>query len=111
MRTTMNRNKRKIVSELSLRLKEEFPGYILNVILFGSQITGKAEKDSDYDILIIVKEKADWRTERVISDICYGIELKYSILTDTHIISEAELSTLRGKQPIFVNALTSGLYA
>jgi hypothetical protein len=43
--------------------------------------------------------------QRQISDLCYEIELKYNIITDTHIISEKEFSELRGKQPIFVNAI------
>ncbi len=80
-------------------------------MLFGSQASGKAHKDSDYDILIVLKQKADWRIEREISDVCYEIDLKYDIITDTHIIGESELLTLRGKQPIFVNALTNGLHA
>jgi predicted nucleotidyltransferase len=100
-----------ILNNLSCRLKERFPGNIKNVILFGSQTDGKAGPDSDYDILIILKEKADWKTEREISDICYEIELKYDILTDTHILSEPELSTLRGRQPVFINAITNGVYA
>lgn len=100
-----------IIDDLSLRLKERFPGDIVDVILFGSRASGSFHKDSDYDILIILKQKADWITEREISDICYDVELKYDIITDTHIISEPELSTLRGKQPIFVNAILNGLYA
>jgi predicted nucleotidyltransferase len=80
-------------------------------VLFGSQANGKARKDSDYDILIILKKKADWMIEREISDVCYEIDLKYNIITDTHVIGESELLTLKGKQPIFVNALSYGLHA
>ena len=82
-----------------------------DVVLFGSRAYGKSIKDSDYDILIVLRDKADWKKEREISDLCYEIDLKYNIITDTHIISEAELSTLRGKQPIFVNALEKGYHA
>jgi predicted nucleotidyltransferase len=78
--------------------------------LFGSQVYGNSHKDSDYDLLVILKDKADWKIEREISDMCYEIDLKYNIITDTHIISEPELSTLRGKQPIFVNAISNGLH-
>ena len=42
---------------------------------------------------------------------CYEIDLKYNIITDTHIIGESELLTLRGKQPIFVNAISNGIHA
>ena len=35
---------------------------------------------------------------------------KFNITTDTHIIGESELLTLRGKQPIFVNAMANGIH-
>jgi predicted nucleotidyltransferase len=107
----MRVNKHVILKELSHLLKTRFLDDLKDVVLFGSQVYEKASKDSDYDILIILKEKVDWKTEREISDICYEIDLKYNIITDVHIIGESELSTLRGKQPIFVNAITDGIHA
>ena len=80
-------------------------------MLFGSPANGTAHKDSDYDFLIILKQKVDWKTEGEISDLCYEIDLNYDILTDLHVLSEGELSTIRGRQPIFVDALANGLYA
>ncbi len=81
------------------------------MILFGSQASGTAAEYSDYDVLIITREKPDWRIEREISDICYEIELEHDIFIDTLIISEPELGTIRGKQPIYLNALKNGIYA
>lgn len=107
----MKINKNLVLKDLSYLLKSRFPDNLEDVILFGSQADGKAHKDSDYDFLIILKQKVDWKTEREISDICYEIDLKYNIITDTHIMSESEFTTLRGKQPIFVNALSTGLHA
>lgn len=107
----MRVNKKSVLKDLNHLLKSKFPDDLKDIVLFGSQVSGKADKDSDYDILVILKQKADWKTEREISDICYEIELKYNIITDTHIIGEPELSTLRGKQPIFVNAISNGLHA
>lgn len=107
----MRIHKEVVLNDLSSLLKSRFSDNLKDVVLFGSQAYGKAHKDSDYDFLIIMNQKADWKTEREISDICYEIDLKYGILTDAHIMSESELSTLRGKQPIFVNALSNGLHA
>jgi predicted nucleotidyltransferase len=100
-----------LLKDLSHLLKSRFSDNLKDVVLFGSQAYGKAHKDSDYDILVILKQKVDWKTEREISDICYEIDLKYNIITDTHIIDESELATLRGKQPIYVNAISNGLHA
>lgn len=107
----MRINKKVVLNDLSYLLKSRFSDNLKDIVLFGSQVYGKVHKDSDYDILIILKQKTDWKTEREISDICYEIDLKYNIITDTHIMSESELLTLRGKQPIFVNAISNGLHA
>lgn len=107
----MRTNKRQILSELNSILSSKLSDNLQDIVLFGSQAIGKSHKDSDYDILIILKQKVDWKKEREISDWCYEIDLKYNVITDTHVISQNEFSTLRGKQPIFVNAISKGLHA
>lgn len=99
-----------ILHELKRVLQMKFGEDIQEVILFGSRITGDATEFSDYDILIILKQKPDRNQKRKISEICYDIELQNEILIDTHIISEAELNTLRGKQPIFQRAIRKGIH-
>jgi len=107
----MRIDKKKVLEDLNFLLRSRFADDIKDIILFGSQVNGKAHKDSDYDVLIILKQKADWKIEREISDLCYEVDLKYNIITDTHIIGEPELNTLRGKQPLFINAIANGLHA
>ena len=107
----MKTDKEVVLNDFNQLLRLRFSDDLKDLVLFGSQTTGKATKDSDYDFLIILKQKIDWKTEREISDLSYEIELKYNIVTDTHILAESELSTLRGKQPIFVNAIAKGIHA
>jgi len=107
----MRTNNHDILTDFSNLLRLHLSDNLKDLVLFGSRITGKAKKDSDYDFLVKKKQKADWKLEREISDLSYEIELKYNIVTDTHILGESELTTLRGKQPIFVNALEKGLHA
>ena len=107
----MEIDKKKILEDLNFLLKSRFADDLKDIVLFGSQINGRSHNDSDFDILIILKKKADWKIEREISDLCYEVDLKYNIITDTHVIGEPELNTLRGRQPIFVNAIAKGLYA
>lgn len=99
-----------ILNDLKSHLQEQFKEIIEDVILFGSQAYGSADNNSDYDILILLKNKPDWKLKRMISDLCYDIDLKYNIITDTHILAKAELNTLRGKQPIFQNAIQNGIH-
>jgi predicted nucleotidyltransferase len=107
----MVQDKVKILNDLKATLKDHMSDNLKDIILFGSQLSADANPGSDYDILILVKNKTDWKLERRISDICYEIDLKYNIITDTHILSEDELNTPRGKQPIFTNALINGFHA
>ena len=105
----MRVDKKKVLKELNILLKKRFADDLKDVVLFGSHANGPTRKDSDSDILIILKNKPDWVIEREISDLCYEVDLKYNLTTDTHVIGEPELNTLRGKQPIFVNAIATGL--
>jgi len=105
------KNRFEIIQQLKKALKSKYDDGIKDVILFGSQASGTAVEYSDYDVLIITREKPDWRFEREISDICYSLELKYEVFIDTLVISENELDTIRGKQPIYQNALKMGIYA
>ena len=98
-----------ILRDLKEALSGRFGKNVVDIILFGSQLSDK-KSESDYDILILLKERPTWQIEREISDICYEIELKYGIMTDTHILCEEELNSPRGKQPVFANAISNGLH-
>jgi len=104
--------KLKIIRELKLKLIENFGDNIVNVILFGSQITGKANEFSDYDILIVLKNEYDWKTENKILNVCCDIQIDYEIYLDITIISQNQLNnSLRGKQPFIINAIERGTAA
>jgi len=104
-------DKLEILNDLKRDLNIFLGENLKDVILFGSRAIGNPHAYSDYDFLIILKNKPDWKLKHSISDICYKIDLKYDIITDTHILSEYEQNSLRGRQPIFVNAMKKGIHA
>lgn len=104
-------DKLEILTNMKIKLINRFGDKIKDVILFGSQASDRANEYSDYDILIILNSDYDTKFEDQIIDICYDIDLKYNILTDTHILSKNELNTLRRRQPVFTNAMKNGIYA
>lgn len=104
-------DKLKILHDLKNQLSINLGTELQDVILFGSQVSGLVSLDSDYDFLIILQNKPDWKLKKFISDICYTIDLKYDIISDTHILSKIKQNTFRWKQPIFRNALNDGIYA
>ncbi len=100
-----------ILRELRDNLRKQYHDSVRNVILFGSQAKGVAHENSDFDILILLDKDYSGKDENNIFDICYEIDLKYNIIIDAHLLSLKELKTIRGKQPIFMNAINSGIYA
>jgi predicted nucleotidyltransferase len=98
-----------LLKELKNLLNDYYPGVIDKVILFGSQAKGKVKSDSDYDILVVLRTKYDWKLENKIIDTCYKIDLKYNILTDIKITSDEELNTLVGQQPFIQQAMKYGI--
>ncbi|SHI40663.1 Nucleotidyltransferase domain-containing protein [Tangfeifania diversioriginum] len=100
-----------ILSDLKSHLLKNFGKSVKEVILFGSRLEEHSNDYSDYDVLIILDEDYDSTDENKILDLCYDIDLKYNILLDVHILSKKELALPRGKQPVFTNAINSGIYA
>jgi predicted nucleotidyltransferase len=100
-----------IIRDLKRHLQNGLNFSIKNIILFGSQVYGQPSDFSDYDVLIVLDTDYGPREENVVYDLCYDIDLKYDIIIDAHIISHNELNSIKGKQPIFANAINTGLYA
>jgi uncharacterized protein len=101
----------KILTDLKKHLIQNYDGSINEIILFGSHARGESTQDSDYDILIVLDNDYSAKDENIILDLCYDINLKYDILIDAHLMSQREIKSIRGKQPIFVNALKNGIHA
>ena len=101
---------KEILAVIKSELSKVVP--IKDVILFGSQIDGKARAESDFDILIISKKKLDWLVRKQIGDICSDISIDYDILIDYKIIAEDDMhQKLVGMHPLIQDAINYGLYA
>lgn len=100
-----------IIKELKKSLQQHYSSDVQNVILFGSQLHNNTSKNSDYDILIVLKNKYTYKDEDQILNLCYDIDMKHDIFIDVHLLSQNELNTERGQQPIYINAINNGVYA
>lgn len=110
-KSTLMADKIQILSDLKNKLKEKYGKSVKNIILFGSRATGDPEEYSDYDVLIVLAHEYSRKDEDEILDLCYELDLKYNILLDVHLISQKELNSIRGKQPVYLNAIKYGIYA
>ncbi len=105
-------DKRILLEKVKNFLVARFGQDIQDVILFGSRVTGTAHEDSDYDVLIILNRDYDWQYRHNIISAIYELELEHDVFIDAKIISEPELHhTIKGKHPLFVDAIREGIYA
>jgi predicted nucleotidyltransferase len=101
-----------LAKEIKQHLNSHLNNIIADVIIFGSRAKGTADKDSDYDVLIVLNTDYDQKTKKLINGLCYDFDLNYNIFLDTQIISKSELkNSIRGKHPVFKTALKEGLHA
>jgi predicted nucleotidyltransferase len=106
------KDKKTFLKELKDLLVAHFGEDINNVILFGSQVTGKTHEDSDFDVLIILNRDFDWDYQRRVTAVVYDLELKYDIFIDKKLISIDELHhSIKGKHPLYWDAIEQGIYA
>ncbi|OYT13689.1 MAG: hypothetical protein B6I19_03795 [Bacteroidetes bacterium 4572_114] len=104
-------NNTKILTDLKSHLIKNYGNSVKDVILFGSQARGNFKDYSDYDVLIVLEKEYSGKDENQILDLCYDIDLKYDIILDVHLLSNKEKKSIRGRQPVFINAIKSGIYA
>lgn len=71
-------NERKALNELKERLLKKFPE--VEIILYGSKARGDFGKESDIDLLILVKSIVNSSLEEEITHISFDIELNYDVV-------------------------------
>ena len=69
----------RILKEFKREITEILGDKLVDVILFGSYARGDYTKESDVDVLIIVKERPTIDEENKISKLCLKFLIKYNI--------------------------------
>jgi predicted nucleotidyltransferase len=82
---------------------------IISVYLYGSMVYGTANAGSDYDFIVIVKDKHDLHLNSEVIKIAkeaLGIEMKKPIQADVHAYTEEEfLTALNGMEISFLECV------
>ena len=88
------------MKEYTQLLHKDFKTDLERIILFGSHVRGRATKESDLDLLIIIKrENKDLRNQ--IIDLAYELILKYGVDIAPAIFNSKEWTALTKKPTSF----------
>lgn len=99
----MTQEDRLIINKLKQKLMEEnIP--LHDMILFGSRARGDAEPDSDYDVLVIVKEKES-NTRMKISDCAWEVGFESNVFIQTIVMTQKEAEEGPEKSSLFMMAV------
>ena len=98
-----------ILEAIKEQLQNQIPAKIKKIILYGSHARNSSHNDSDVDILLIIEGKVDELLRKQIYNVCYDLNSMYDIWIDVSLLSEDDMSTIRGKQPFVQNALLEGI--
>ena len=96
-----------VLAEIKQRLNETLGDNVERIILFGSRARGDAHKDSDYDVLLLVKKRTK-ELEDQINDIAYEMLDRYGKLV-TIFDTEAEIYEDEEDDPLFTNIHREGI--
>ncbi|MFZ5645372.1 MAG: nucleotidyltransferase domain-containing protein [Bacillota bacterium] len=80
------------------------------IILYGSRARGDASEDSDFDLLILTNEQVHWKTERLLGDRLYNLELETGKLISIQLITREKWnSSMFQTMPFRLNVEREGV--
>ena len=91
------------------RLRERFPGEILQVILFGSKARGDSQPSSDIDVLTVVRQES-WPLREEINTLAARVSLEYDVLLGPRVIGRKRWERMeRDRFGLYQNIITEGI--
>jgi hypothetical protein len=91
-----------------LLLHSPYAGMVERFVYYGSRVHGLAEVDADYDLLCIMRPQTQWQEQRAVRNLLGTLELEHDILLDVRFLTSEDLTTIQGKQPFVMDALSQG---
>ena len=101
---------KKVLDEFRSEVEKLYSRKLKNIILYGSWARGKATKESDIDLIVVLEGKVlpGKEIDRMIN-IITDINLKYGVLLSVYPISEKEYSKVNS--PLLINVRREGISA
>jgi predicted nucleotidyltransferase len=96
-----------IIISFKKKILEKFPQAVRNVLLYGSRARGDFEKESDYDVIVLV-DKADKDLEESICVMAWDIGFEHHVSISV-LVFEKKLFETDLYEPLFMNVRREGV--
>ena len=104
----MNSKEKYIISLIKSKIKEKDPD--ADIILFGSHAKGTANKDSDWDILILLNlSNVSRKIEQDYRHQLFDVELEIGEPISTFVYSKSDWETKHSVTPLYFNISKEGI--
>ena len=104
----MERRYKKFISQIKEIIKQTDP--TAEAILYGSRATGKARKDSDWDILILLdRSSVSIKDEQLFRENLYDLELETSEAISTFAYAKEDWDTRLSITPLYKSIQQNGI--
>lgn len=105
----MRKDKQQIIKLIKAAISRKNPE--AEVILFGSRARGQENKNSDWDILILLNAPyVDRKTEKEYREALFEVELESGEAISTLVFSKQDWETKHSITPLFENIQKDGVY-
>lgn len=90
---------RQVAMEFVKRVRQQFDGQLVSIVLFGSRARGEAKPDSDMDVLVVMSS-ADPGIRRQIRYLAVEVWLEYGVYLSTRVCSQTHWHKLKELQTL-----------
>lgn len=97
----LSKKEKNIISTFKREIEKKFPEEIMKVLIFGSKARGDAAKNSDIDILVIIKSN-NKKIMREIRFTGYELEIDNNIVLSIQVLSNDYVGHLRNLPTQFI---------
>jgi uncharacterized protein len=104
----MSKELTEILQRLKICLREIYGDRLVKIVLFGSQARGEALRDSDIDVLVVLKGTVDLGEEiKKTSNVVAELSLEYDQVISRLFIDESRFNSY--KSPLLQNIRREGI--
>ena len=92
---------KQVLGEFKRRIQKQYPKELIRLVLFGSRARGDAIKESDFDILLVIRSE-DWKLGDRMREIGYQLELEHGIILSIQVMSVGHVEQLKAIRSQFI---------